>query len=431
MPSLAPVTVTEPLTVCIAGAGLAGLAFASRLKTLRPTANIFLCERDPNIDARAQGIVIGLQQGGADALIDMGLESVLDANFVKPHPDTATDMIIRNGGGWRLIDVKRVMLVKNSRNVWYSSLVNRAQLRRALAEYVPGKGIEIKWGYAFHSYDVQPDGQILVHFNDRKISLLCDVLVGADGAKSKVRALRCPQLTPIDLGVWGVAGSFTLADPHELNDNNLLRLACRAMTRTNGWHGVSILCFAHVQSDGQRKLLWSLSMPKARAGLLVDERDIDKARATCVQIVKESFASGDVAQIISLTPTSEWISGYPFTSVLPATLKKAPYANYAANVTLIGDAAHKTTTQAGMGATAAFQDSRELARLLGKVRTKAELSDALRAFEREMEKRAYSIVSMSAGNTRKLHDTRLWVVVPTNAILWCVGCIIAGVQSVR
>jgi len=116
------------------------------------------------------------------------------------------------------------------------------------------------------------------------------------------------------------------------------------------------------------------------------------------------------SSLILNTPAPSLKTGYEMVSVDEKTMSMDARDVFGSNddsrVTLLGDAAHKTTTQAGVGATAALQDALDLADALGKMPPDANVSTVLRAYEARMWIRARSAVGQSLGSSRMIHRKR-------------------------
>ena len=145
-----------------------------------------------------------------------------------------------------------------------SSLVDRAVLRNAMISSLPAH-VPVHYGKQFNSYEESATDGVTVRFADGT-SERGDVLIGADGARSRVRAQRCPALIPNQMPIWTDGGTLAV-DNHllsRLSDNFLLRESRTALVRKSGARGASWLSFVHASANGPR-LLWSVSLPDAVA----------------------------------------------------------------------------------------------------------------------------------------------------------------------
>jgi 2-polyprenyl-6-methoxyphenol hydroxylase-like FAD-dependent oxidoreductase len=157
------------MTIAIVGAGLGGLALARVLHVKGIDAVVY--EREPARGARGQGGMLDIHSGQR-ALREAGL---LDQFFAIARGE---------GQDMRLLEPDGTLLLQEDTPDDAPLLrpeVDRADLRALLLDSLPGD--VVRWGHAFASA-----GDGLVHFADGG-SAPYDLLVGADGAQSRVRAL--------------------------------------------------------------------------------------------------------------------------------------------------------------------------------------------------------------------------------------------------
>ncbi|MEU6913618.1 FAD-dependent oxidoreductase [Streptomyces olindensis] len=157
------------MVIVIAGAGLGGLALARVLHVNGIDAVVY--ERETSRDARDQGGMLDIHSGQR-ALREAGLIDEFQA--------------IARGEGqdMRLLEPDGTLLLQEDTPddaPLDRPEVDRADLRKLLLDALPED--MVRWGHAFRSAD---NG--LLHFADGG-SATYDLLVGADGAQSRVRAL--------------------------------------------------------------------------------------------------------------------------------------------------------------------------------------------------------------------------------------------------
>jgi len=85
-------------------------------------------------------------------------------------------------------------------------LIGRAPLRRLLAQ---GLGDRVRFGAAYVSHEIRDDGRVVASFDDGSTDV-GDVLVGADGARSRVAAALAGHPTSAPTGFGGLAARTPL-----------------------------------------------------------------------------------------------------------------------------------------------------------------------------------------------------------------------------
>ncbi|MEV5539684.1 FAD-dependent monooxygenase [Saccharopolyspora shandongensis] len=157
------------MTIAIVGAGLGGLALARVLHVNGIDAVVY--ERESSRDARGQGGMLDIHSGQR-ALREAGL---IDQFYAIARGE---------GQDMRLLEPDGTLLLQEDTPddaPLERPEVDRADLRDLLLDSLPEHAV--RWGHAFESAD---NG--LLHFADGS-SAAYDLLVGADGAGSRVRAL--------------------------------------------------------------------------------------------------------------------------------------------------------------------------------------------------------------------------------------------------
>ncbi|WP_189956770.1 FAD-dependent oxidoreductase [Streptomyces alanosinicus] len=158
-------------TITIIGAGLGRLALARVLHVKGIDAVVY--EREPSRGARGQGGMLDLHTGtGQQAMREAGLIGRFHA------------IARRAGQDLRLLESDGTLLLQEDTPddaPLERPEVDRADLRDLLLDSLPEH--VVRWGHALESVD---NG--LLHFADGS-SATYDLLVGADGANSRVRAL--------------------------------------------------------------------------------------------------------------------------------------------------------------------------------------------------------------------------------------------------
>ncbi|MER7721678.1 FAD-dependent monooxygenase [Streptomyces flaveolus] len=169
------------MTIAIIGAGLGGLALARVLHVHGIEAVVH--ERESSRDARGQGGMLDIHSGQR-ALREAGL---IDRFFAIARGE-GQDMRLFEPDGTLLFQEDTPDDAPLDRPE-----VDRADLRNLLLDSLPAD--TVRWGRAFTSASADKG---LVHFADGS-SASYDLLVGADGAQSRVRALLT-DARPVHIG---------------------------------------------------------------------------------------------------------------------------------------------------------------------------------------------------------------------------------------
>ena len=162
--------------VLISGAGIAGLSLALRLRQ-RGLAPVVV-ERSPRL--RDGGYMLGLADPGLDAAERMGVADALRAARHMPRR-----LVYVDGDGRERFALGGPALDRLVGERWFNLL--RGDIERALYERVRGE-VEVRFGASVESLEEEQDG-VAVRLGD-SAQIGCDLVVGADGLHSQVRALR-------------------------------------------------------------------------------------------------------------------------------------------------------------------------------------------------------------------------------------------------
>lgn len=349
----------KPGTVAIIGAGLGGLILARMLHLNGFDAVVY--ERDPSRGARGQGGMLDIHSG-QPALREAGL---IDRFHAIARPE---------GQDMRLLEPDGTLLLQEDTPEDAPSArpeVDRADLRDLLLDSLP-EGM-VRWGHAFES---TADGR--VHFSAGR-SATYDLLVGADGAESRVRALLTdarPAHTGqhvVELGIPDVDRTHPdLAAMVGRGNYWVLGDGLSLSAQRNGDGRVRVyLGFFHTAEDWITTSGIPFDDPAAARARLIEEFDGWDPRFTAL-----IAACDDTVQPRSITTL-------PIGLTWPST----------PGVTLLGDAAH-LMPPVGQGANMALLDGARLG--LALAAHPDDFPAAVREFEREMFERTGAAARMSA-----------------------------------
>src|SRR5262249_32775404 len=177
------------LRVRVIGAGTGGLCLAQGLKQDDVEVEVF--ERDHTPTDRLQGYRLSIDATGRRALkacLPQGLFAKLIANSAKPSE------------GVTFLDhrLNRLLAIDRRHSDAESELpVSRIALRGILSE---GLNDVIHYGKRCVAFDDHPQGDVNARFEDGSTTT-GDVLIGADGAGSHLRAQLLPQARRVETGV--------------------------------------------------------------------------------------------------------------------------------------------------------------------------------------------------------------------------------------
>ena len=186
------------MRVLIIGGGIGGLALAQGLRG--SGVDVAVHERDHGVGSRWEGYRIHINPAGARAL-----HALLSPDNWQEFLATAGP-----GGDFGFLTEQLDELVVVEESIMYPGATDpaenhyaadRATLRRVLTS---GLDDVVRLGSEFVGHELLPDGRVEARFADGSTAV-GDVLVGADGASSRVRAQLLPHATPADAGVVGIA----------------------------------------------------------------------------------------------------------------------------------------------------------------------------------------------------------------------------------
>jgi hypothetical protein len=193
----------QPLKVLIIGAGTGGLSLAQGLKSDGISVQVF--ERDQAPFDRQAGYRLSINRTGNRALKECLPESlfqILVKNSVKPS--RGVSFLDERMKPLLTIDIPET----NPYSVDSERPITRIALRRVLLDGLNGI---VQFGKKFVGFEDAPGARVSVRFEDRS-SAIGDVLVGADGANSRVRSQLLPHAERIETGVLAVSGKLSLND---------------------------------------------------------------------------------------------------------------------------------------------------------------------------------------------------------------------------
>ena len=380
------------LEVIVIGAGTGGLALTHGLRAAGISTRVF--ERDRNLTERVQGYRLTINANGAQAL-----QSCLPrANF--EHYIAASAMVSTAVSflDHRLRRLFSVDVPANGQSAPYAARpISRVSLRMILAE-----GLEnvVTFGKTFQSFEKMPDGRVIAHFEDGS-SAEGDVLVGADGAASRVRGQLLPQARRVDTGIFMVSGKLPLdaavrrETPPPIFKGPTLILGSRGCCMFTG--AVEYPPGHPPAYDREEYVTWGFSAHQDSFELAREDGEMASANAKAAVLGQMPDWSSDLRRLVERADASSLTS-----FVVKSSVPIAPWPTCC--VTLLGDALHNMTPFRGIGANTALRDAALLRDTLVRVDTgERDLLVALADYERSMIDYGFAAVRASLANMKRVH----------------------------
>ncbi|GAA4935615.1 NAD(P)/FAD-dependent oxidoreductase [Actinomycetospora succinea] len=333
-------------------------------------------ERDRTRTSGLHGYRVGISPNGARAL-KACLDPELFATFVATTAAPYTTLAMLTERYRTLISIDFADLSHTSDGPEDSEHnVSRMTLRQVL---FTGMEDVITFDRRFTHYEQHADGRVTAHFDDGS-SDTGDLLVGADGAGSRVRRQHLPHATHTETGLVAIGGKTLLTERSEQLVPEAVRHGFGMYFDRRGQFGITHMVRMPWGPDGSvggndRELLerwpglrfdnttdyvsWAITTSRSIAPADLLER----TGADALALARELSAGWDprwLDLIATADPGSTVALGIRTADPVPAW---AP-----STVTMVGDAIHTMTPGRGAGANTALRDARELRDRLVRVR---------------------------------------------------------------
>jgi 2-polyprenyl-6-methoxyphenol hydroxylase-like FAD-dependent oxidoreductase len=357
----------------VVGGGLAGTACALALGKAGIDAAVYEAA-GPADDV---GSWLTLASNGLDALVPLGLADVVAAaGFATPA------MVLRDGSGRRLVEFPSSTPRPDGLQ---SITIRRADLYRVLREEAVHRGIPLSFGARLTDAVPLPGGGVLARFADGS-EATGDVLIGADGLRSRTRSVLDPaapgaRYTGL-LNVGGYARGLDLGQRP----------------------GVMNFCFGRrcflgyvTSPDGD---VWWFTNPPSRQE--PSRADVAEPPEAWRPRLRALFNGDDLPAQALLDASADLFAGWPTYDV-----PRVPVWHRDGMV-LIGDAVHAASPSSGQGAAMAFEDALTLARCL---RDRPSVTDACASFEQLRRPRVEKVVARGkrTGDSKRPGPVGRWV----------------------
>ena len=363
----------------IVGGGPGGLTLARLLQKNGVDVRVF--ERDLNRNVRVQGATLDLHhESGLAALREAGLMEAFMANY-RPGADLL-----------RIVDKQANMVYDQHSEDRLASFVDehyrpeidRGPLRNILLDSLePGT---VVWYRHTESLEKTEDGWTL-HFQNGKTAE-ADIVIGADGANSKIRPVLTP-IKPFYTGFTAVEGGIRLSSVYVPKVHEMLRggkLFAMGDEKT---------LIVSSKGDGSLAFYLGFAAPEFwQRDCGIDFSDNESVLAW----FKRDFPDWNPIWLELFETEQAHFTVRPlYCMPLDQTWESRP------DITLLGDAAHLMPPYAGEGVNMAMLDALELSRCLTGGNFD-DLQSAISSYETEMRKRGSEAAKESLDNTRLMHS---------------------------
>jgi hypothetical protein len=192
-----------PLKVMIVGAGTGGLCLAQGLKSAGFLVQVF--ERDDSPFDRQAGYRLSINPTGNRSLKECLPEALFEKLVTSSVKPSRSVSFLDE----RLRPLLTVDLPETNPHSFDSERpITRIALRRVLLEGLDGI---VHFGKKFLAFEDAPDGRLTARFEDGSTAT-GDLLIGADGASSRIRAQLLPHAQRVETGIIAVSGKLSLND---------------------------------------------------------------------------------------------------------------------------------------------------------------------------------------------------------------------------
>jgi 2-polyprenyl-6-methoxyphenol hydroxylase-like FAD-dependent oxidoreductase len=376
----------------IIGAGTGGLCLAHGLRAAGIEVRIFEREADPQ--DRIFGYRLNISATGNRAL-KACLPKANYERFVAASAKSSSSVAFFDENLKRLLYIKLPNV--DRADIESERPVSRIALRKVLLD-----GVEdmVTFNQVFESYEDGPSNQVTAHFNDGTTDT-GDLLVGADGASSRVARQLLPESKRIDTGIVVIAGRFPLdaearrATPPAVLGGPTLILGPRG--RFLFASAIEYPPEAVTPYDHDEYVMWGLSARREDLGLQGSPANLDAEAARVLALKNMQHWDPALRRMVERADAAH-MNAFAVKSASPIV----PWGTR--NVTVLGDALHNMTPYRGMGANAALYDAQVLRNTLVSVlQGETPFIPALAEFERKMIERGFASVRSSLQDMERFH----------------------------
>jgi 2-polyprenyl-6-methoxyphenol hydroxylase-like FAD-dependent oxidoreductase len=396
----------ESIKVIIIGAGTGGLCLAHGLK--RAGIDVSVYERDRTRVDGLQGYRVGINDQGVAAL-KACLPPELFATFLATCARTPSHFNVLTEHLTELLSVPI-----DDDGLSGGKSVSRMTLRQVL---LTGLDDHVHFDKRFTAYEQHADGSVTAHFADGTHAT-ADLMVGADGARSKVRRQLLPHAQLENTGIVSIAAKVPMS---EVSRALLPPKVLDGITLINAPKGFGAILHVMEFPWGAHGLKEGIGSSDAELlaqwpGLLFDNSRDYLMWGVWGALRNLPANPKSLGQPALLALATEMTDGWhpdlralirasdPSTTFTVDVRTSVPVGAWpTTNVTVLGDAIHLMTPGRGVGANTALRDAALLAARLGDAQEgKLSGHDAVAGYEAEMRRYGFHAVAES----RKQFDDR-------------------------
>lgn len=369
---------TDTRKIAICGAGIGGLVLAIRLTGLGFRPAVF--EQREEADICREGAFFTLAPNGMNGLKVIGCYDAVRGGGVET---TGIELCNARGARLGLADQADHESVFGAPSI----TISRGALAAILLRQAQARGVELHFGTALAVLTSGAGGALLEFSNGETYD--ADIVVGADGLRSTVRAQAFPSYpVPHFTGQIGTGG---ITQTSQSGTNGMMRMTFGK----NAFFGYLV--------DDQQRAFWFTSYPAdaPENGRVFDGkafaeriRQMHAGDPEPNRAILATVASIDrIYPVFDMPELPAWSSGH---------------------VVLLGDAAHAVGPDAGQGASMAIEDALVLAAALER---EADHEAAFRRYEDLRRPRVAEVVRLTARNGSQKRTLGWWQMLVRDLLL--------------